>query len=42
MAEDASLHNVLLDTEQGEEGEEISIQEGDDTEVEPVKVATDP
>ena len=42
MAEDASLQNVLLDTEQGEEGEEISIQEGADIEVEPVKVATDP
>ena len=42
MAEDASLQNVLLDTEQGNDGEEISIQEGEDAEVEPVKVATDP
>ena len=42
MAEDASLRNVLLDTEEGEEGEEVSIEAGDDTDVEPVKVAADP
>ena len=42
MTEDASLSNVLLDTEEGEEGEEVSIETGNDTEVEPVKVATDP
>ncbi len=42
MAEDASLRDVLFDTEEGEEGEEISIEAGNDTEVEPVKVAADP
>ena len=34
--------NVLFDVENGEEGEEISIEADADTEVEPVKTATDP
>ena len=33
---------MLFDVENGEEGEEISIEADADTEVEPVKSATDP
>ena len=42
MAEDASQGRCLFDIEDGEDGEEISIEAGNDTEVEPVRIAADP
>ena len=39
---DVGNENVLFDVEDGEEGEEISIEAEAETEVEPVKTATDP
>mgnify|MGYP002809105956 CR=1 FL=1 len=41
MGGDASLRKMLFDTENGDDGEEISIDAGADTEVEPVKIAAD-
>ena len=42
MAKDAGCRNVLFDVEDGAEGEEVNIEAGVDTEVEPVKRAVDP
>ena len=42
MAKDAGCRNVLFDIEDGAEGEEVNIEAGVDTEVEPVKKAVDP
>ena len=41
MAKDAGHRSVLFDVEDGEEGEEVSIETGGDTEVEPVRIAAD-
>ncbi len=42
MAKDTGCRNVLFDVEGGAEGEEVNIEAGVDTEVEPVKRAVDP
>ena len=41
-SKDADVENVLLDMEDGEEGDEVNIEENVDTEVEPVRMAADP
>ena len=40
--EDEGVENMLLDMEEGEEGDQIDIEEDVDQEVEPVRMAADP
>ncbi len=42
MAKDTGCIEELCDFEDGDEGEEIKIKDGEDTEVEPIKIASDP
>ena len=42
ISKDADVEDVLLGMEDGEEGDEVNIEENVDTEVEPVRMAADP